>query len=962
MGHLKSSKKVLIIASIGLICALTIVSSTNYYFDNSKQQIVENFLTSNSFNNNQADVSFRLQSNLDSYNQSMKDITTSLNNTLPEFNLNYIKSIVIDPAVIDLSTPIVFYGSSGQNQPNYSYNSSVMVTELTPSYIQDLNQIIISNSMMSNSKLPTDGNTNVTIPQAFVLMSGYYSDKISFTVNVSDNSQITLFNQIDGTGIKLQVTGISGLNLNNQLCNGVTCTNNPDANKYLDLKQFLGGAQCAIFVPNLQNFINYLKANEPTNNSKFILPNVNYEININLDYSKVDPYSSSTLITTINQFDTSLHDKLANYSEFYVINFSFNAEYLFQSIQTEVTALFFSLFLVSIPVLIATIFVINYSFGLIHKNVIQHIGVYKTRGGGSWMMFMFHVIDNAIIIILSVLVALVAGIPLAEITLQTNYLLSFQYPAPSYIILNFQAVASLLVYVAIALIIIVNLRRVKRLSQMSIKETENTTEKEEPFWKRHYLDVILFCFGLIIYAIFYELVKTPSTASLFGPFLIIFTILVIPAPFALVIGFILFANRIVPIFLNRIGTVLWEQTGDIIAFSFKNVIRHRQASTRAVMLISILIAFIIFFYALPYSLVVSNQENLFYQYGAEGNAQFGSDGYNATTLSTIQQNFSQYLTDFSPYVILSDGSSNNIMLVNTSTYLNSAYLNFDLGLTKNINQDFQNLAINASNFSELNVLVNQNTLNNRKTTVGSNISLYGSPLHLHIVDSFKHWPVIEYNSYFQGNYLFGIGDISYYTLYLNQSLANVHSESISSQGVLFNFKNGVNQSLVASWITGNTSLTNFFVESASQKGFYTGIQFRLEVGQINNDVLMTLIIAVIVLTMFAYLQLNERKKEIFTERAIGMKLHQIATLFFIETIILSMTSIILGIGVGIFLMELLALLISNPLQSYPSFQLVFPVNLIIITNTLILLCSIIVSIVPSIYVTRQDISKSFGEA
>ena len=52
---------------------------------------------------------------------------------------------------------------------------------------------------------------------------------------------------------------------------------------------------------------------------------------------------------------------------------------------------------------------------------------------------------------------------------------------------------------------------------------------------------------------------------------------------------------------------------------------------------------------------------------------------------------------------------------------------------------------------------------------------------------------------------------------------------------------------------------------------------------------MTLGISMIVLIMFSYLQLHERRREVFTERALGIKLIQITSLFLIETTILSLT-------------------------------------------------------------------------
>ena len=229
---------------------------------------------------------------------------------------------------------------------------------------------------------------------------------------------------------------------------------------------------------------------------------------------------------------------------------------------------------------------------------------------------------------------------------------------------------------------------------------------------------------------------------------------------------------------------------------------------------------------------------------------------------------------------------------------------------------------------------------------------------MQIVDSFKNWPILKSH---RGSNFDAIGDITYYLQTLNKTLIGSLISDINEQGILFNFKDGVNQTLISSWIEGNTSITITSLTAEAQKQYYTGIQFRLTVGQINNDILMVIAISMIVLVMFAYLQLTERKKEIYTERALGMKLRQLALLFLIETVILSLTSSFLGISVGFFLMELLALLILNPEQSYPTFELIFPIELIIGTIALILISSLIVSIIPAYYVTKQDISKSFGE-
>ena len=152
-----------------------------------------------------------------------------------------------------------------------------------------------------------------------------------------------------------------------------------------------------------------------------------------------------------------------------------------------------------------------------------------------------------------------------------------------------------------------------------------------------------------------------------------------------------------------------------------------------------------------------------------------------------------------------------------------------------------------------------------------------------------------------------------------------------------------------------------FLESVQQNEFSNNINFRIELGQININILMMFAIIIIVILFFVYFQINDRRKEIFTERAIGMKLHQIASLFLIETIILSVTSILLGIIVGTFLIGLLSIVLFTPLQSYPVPVVIYPVNSIIFISFVILLCSILVSILPAYYLTKQDIGRLFGE-
>ena len=657
-GHLKNSKRILFIASIGLILALSIVSSTNYYFDNSKKAIIDNyFIADDSYNSNYPDIAISLSYNPPYDNQLISTLEDSISQSQDEFNINFFKSINKSLMISGLWVSTI--SKTDPNFPEYLSNTTVIVLELTEDLRDELNRLNGNNAAILNSHLPSSDSS---IPEVYALNFKENSYAGQYLSIVNESNLINTYDCINcglSSSYELNVTGMAFLYPYERIyfSNG-TSYNNPDfidypllqSLRYKSYSSFINFYQTNLIflTPNITKLASLLK---PITNSGYNIdysykPAFNIFMLINFDYSKIDPYNTGELVSKINRFQSRLYDLIYNELSFnHQIRFyiSFYSQYKFDSINSVLTSFIFILFLVSLPVLIVTIFIINFSFGLIHKNVVRHIGVYKTRGATSRMLFLFQLLDNAIIILFSTITALITGLPLSILVLQTDYLLSFNYPAPSYYILNFGPIMNLLIYTALLLTFIVNFRRILRLSRLSIVYTEQPFEKEEPAWKRHYFDFILFTFGMVMYCTFYLLANNPRIVQVMGPILGILVIFMIPAPFALVIGLILLINRIIPVFLNRIGSVLWEKTGNLVAFSFKNVVRHRQASTRAVMLKAILISFMVFFYSLPYSLILNNERTLYYSNGAEVVGSFDSSGYNETSLKIILGMFSQYL-------------------------------------------------------------------------------------------------------------------------------------------------------------------------------------------------------------------------------------------------------------------------------------------------------------------------------
>ena len=954
--HLRTSRKALIIANIGFICSLTIISSTVYYFDNSKKSLMDEYFSSlsdvssgDSYYSNDLFISF---SKLPPFNENLlPDSMNQVSTIQRQFDINYFKQI----------NGIVYLNGlfASVNYTNVQYALPVKIIQLNDQLIKDLTALNEINNLFSNSALPNNSNLS---PEIYALYFKNSDLDIPPTLNLNASYFVNVTDCQD-----------CGSNMNNYSIklSGYSYIN-PEYSNYSSLANlnFKYGIQSKIllFTPNLSSLSNVLDS--VRNSSPSIISNLytfNYIITVNFDYSKIDPYNSALLILNIREFNNKIGSTF--YSDFSkeIINFfiDFRTLTIFQTITGITTNIFFNLLLVSIPILITSIFVIDYSFGLVYKSILHEIGNFKLRGATSILLFSLYILDSIMTILISCCIALLTGIPIMSLSLQSNFFLSFNYAPPTYYILNFGEIASILFYSAITLTIFVNVLRLRKLSDVSIAKLERLNEQNEPMWKRYYFDIFILIISSIASLGIFYFIKNPAQTQSLSLVINEFVILILPIPLFFILGLLLFFDRLTPIIFEQIGLLLWKRNGNILSFSFKNILRFKEVSRKAIFLISILITFLIFFYSLPYSFVANNEDNLYYQNGADGLASF-TKGYNQSELNTIGTQYSQYFNSYSPYVILTtqDKISLNsyaIMFVNLTSYLQTAYLHFDLELQNKIEDDFNSL--NDSNLSnkDINVLIDQTSLENGKSSLEQDITIFGSneSLTMHIVDSFRNWPLLQYE--YSKYTTLCIADLNYYLQSINKSIFKTVFTKVNEEGILFNFKNSVNQTQISNWIEGNTSISFSGLTSVEQENYISGIQFRSTIGQINNDVIMIIILSTIVLILFSYFLLDERKKELLLMRAIGMKLNQLSILFIIETTIIMISSIIIGLITGLFLTQIVILLLFNPLQSYPVFIAIYPFDIIIFTITLLFTLCLVFSLVPSYSLSKQEISKAFGE-
>lgn len=953
------------ISSIGLIFSLGVIASTLIYVDSSKpiifQQVIEDQRNNNFFGSD-SDIRIIVEQRINSPDINPDDLQNVITNSVTQT----IKNTGLSGKLGNLSFSSRIEGYQILITEEFG-DGEFLETDFYEVAFFELSELIKSELMSfanSGSSFATQSN------EGFLLHLGYDDEFAPKLTSPSVDNQTVIREAYYGpptsetpVNQSLTVTGVGIVTREKIFGGGDYRTDRYEESKFPNLAKYLGNdyPQNILFVNDLTELISTLNI---TSSGPFKEgPRLKIIGTMDLDLENIDVYTVDAEIEKFDQFrfqlETAFYNQNQNFvGEFYV---DFPAQWILRNAKSTVDGIFIGIVLFAIPIVLVSLFVANYSFGLINKSLTRFIGIYKTRGLANYTLFLMLVIDFILILIVAIAASIIlVGYPVGSLVLHTDAFLSFNAFPDAAIILAFDNLIQVLVLLGIIFGLMINFLRIKRLSKMTIAETANPVEKGEPYWKRHNLDILFFIGGLFGYWLIYEtIINQNSGLLLFGPVIILLLPLMIFMPFLLVIGAIMIFARIFPIVLGKIGKVIWDETGNLLGFALKNVIRHRQASTRAVMLIGVLITFLVMFFVFPSTSIHHDYTRRAYQAGAEGVGISPSGSlYNATLINILESNYSEYFdfTNFAIIPISSNTLDGSIFAVNTTSFLPAATFPISPETSNSLESDMELLSENNSLPS---LLLHRNQFVRHSVNIGDNISIRGptSSQLFTVIDGFNYWPRLYLNSW-DDRMLYGVMNLKPLleeNSSLDKSIFNVNSAEV---GYYFNFKPGVNQSEVASWLTGNFSLGMTLFEEEHLK-FTSNISFLVIIGQLNADILVSVVIGVTVLLMFAYMQLNERRKEIFTERALGMKLHQLSILFLVESIILLLSGLIIGNILGVGLSWMFGIFVTQG-QTIPPLVLFFPWDLIIGTELFILILAFIGALIPAWIVTKQDISAAFA--
>ena len=629
--------------------------------------------------------------------------------------------------------------------------------------------------------------------------------------------------------------------------------------------------------------------------------------------------------------------------------------------ETTVFVLLTIMLLFSFPVLCIALYLVVYSFSLIRRQKQIQIGIIKTRGG-SWFQILVILFGEMLIsTVFAVLVGFLLSTLLATVVMcSTNYLEFLGAPVPVHFSID---IFQILIFLGLILAILLNFRNIIRMSRQEIVMTLEPTETQEPVWKRYYLDILFFVIGTTTWVILMTLLRAINEGvSMEDPsfffILNIINLLGIPAPLFIFLGTIMVIARIFPLLTKKLSDLLWKFEGGINAFSISNIIRHKRAANRAVLLITFALSFSILSSSLIFSIDETERLKCYYEVGADLSISTGSSLDNSV-LKVLEQNVS-HLTSISgvyeiDYYPLDDNYHRryHLFFVDASTYAKTAFVDPCFKLSSSLSSLMDEIKDNET------IILYEGNLKAHisKPKIGDHFSFafendtMTEYISFRIGGTFKYWPrMYPYEGYNLADNFWGIGSLGMFNR-LNQS--NYIGTSHAAYQAKIDSLSNIDETIEC--INNVTGILPKSPALAYKE--YTG-EFRrfFTLSVLNSDLIVCIVVTVIGVIMFSFFTYVERGKEIGVERALGMTKFQTAQSFLIEAATILTFGSIIGYLTGVYFVAMF-LQITQFGVTIPPQIVIHPTMLLIQILLGIFIMGGIGTIIPAYLATRKDISS-----
>jgi len=690
-----------------------------------------------------------------------------------------------------------------------------------------------------------------------------------------------------------------------------------------------------------------------TVHGKIFLDQSRFNIN---DLSK-EKAKFNALFTKMNDFFVNLENKTLSVDIFDVYNLLDNFDIVIENVRI----LQILLFLIDIPVIAIAVYFVGYSYSLIKRQKRETIGILKTRGGSWQQVFIFLIGESIVAIGITLICGFTLGYFVTGTIIRSVNFLDFSGKTlPVKISANL--IQTLFIFVII-ITIILNVSAMIQYTRMTIQESIIPVERISPFWKRYYLDVIATILGLAGYFIINEIGNIIVSSGEFIPLLpVIFLLVGVPTPFLLFFGSILLIARLFPLFIKNLAQFLWKKRGKLGAFALRNVVRHKEAASQAVILITLAISYTIISGSLTISVDETKKMEYYYYTGADLKVNIVGEYSDVSLLHTVQNisGISRVTQTFFANTPSETGTQYYIFcFVDPRSYAEIAFFDEErFGISSPLTTLMEKI---ADNQSIILYKENMDKYPNLEINDSFGFHFYNKSLfyardsdyrNYSIVGTFNLWPQYQEYEWAPVDSIFVIGSLGMF-----YDLNKYEYVAIYDSSILCELEPTCNPEVVYNTVKYLSIQTpHTYSAMLDYQNYIKSVERRFILAILNTALSVCIIISVLGTVMFSLFTYLERGKEIGVERALGMTRTQTAILFSIEGLSILFFGLVIGFGTGL-VNTTIFLLVTQMGRTVPPIVVAYPFDFIFSFLALVIFVATIGTLIIAYKATKKDISR-----
>ncbi|MHA1630344.1 MAG: FtsX-like permease family protein [Candidatus Heimdallarchaeota archaeon] len=671
---------------------------------------------------------------------------------------------------------------------------------------------------------------------------------------------------------------------------------------------------------------------------------------ITFKLDKINSFKIRDEITQLSTFAQEL-DRMFNAEGFQPLIYNYMLQYLKDFQKEFIIFQLFSLLFFT-PLIGMGLSITSYSANLLKRRQKRQVSSMLQRGSSQKEIMFILIVEIVEFTITALLIGFLIGYGFTWFLTKSTYFLEFSGAGKPPLI-NLAILFSI-IGIGFLLSLIVNTKNVWEMSKITTQEAYSEHQVKKAGWQKFYLDIILIVVGIVLWLIVRsQLTKETAYQFAYG--------FGTTAPVLLVLGVIMFATRLYPIFLKFISNRSWKKGRlGILAIATKRNSRRKSDVTRSLILITL--TFTIIFSSL---ITIQSYENFdkevaYYNLGSDILIRNVDPTTNRTQqiISSIEgiESFTSihFTSQIITYGLLT--YSYLVIGIDPAEFAKVAY--FEKQYLRGQSPEIFFEKINALT----DVVMQEDQLKLINTYTGEQFNIryekyaYGTlNQSLNVVGIYKYFPRFFVEFPTPGEPIFRFSIIG------TKALVNLFAYSNYSiaSDILVKVKEGYSISAVAMAIEQQLGRGVDNVEE-QMNTFQGSMRNIMLYGSVNSSFLSSLVITVTAIVLMIFIQSIENEREVTTLKVLGMSPKQLFSLFLIEAILVVFFGSIIGIGTGILTAKIFTEILTYQTVIPPTKMIFSPLELSL--AAIVLFASAIIAAALTAYIVfRKETIKAMKQ-